>query len=39
MAKEKASPAFEGTVALFKDQGVRVEEWNDAGGIRKSQAL
>lgn len=35
----KASPAFGRTVALFKGQGVGVEEWNDAGGIRKGQAL
>lgn len=34
-----ASPVVGGTVALFKDQGVGVEECNDAGGIRKGQAM
>lgn len=35
----KVTPEFVRTVALFKDRGMGVEEWNGAGGIRKGQAV
>lgn len=34
-----ASPVVARTMAPFKNQGVGREEWNDAGGIRKGQAM
>lgn len=34
-----ASPWLQELQPLFKNQGVGIEGWNDASGIRKGQAM